>query len=377
MSQDSDEEDSDDANDKEYAAENSFLLDLDELEGEVKKSVPRSTPQEPLSAGSAAFYSPPSSVVSSLSSTSNVNSSSLFTTKTLEYSRGPKGKLTAHHMNPRPKKSKDITLSFVELVFGGDTRTARAMVATFVEASRNHLSEEADGFVLSLITMGATQRQLKHVLKIGSGRFDRVKNGLKKKERGGSINGREITDVMENDIAAFITSLTYEEGYPCAGKRMKRYICDEGIDSWIKFHARYLEFAPDPANPVQKLAYSTIHRYMLAVHRDILLHRTKEDECDECARLMTSLAGASAGEEIADLKTRQKLHWEQARNQRRALKDAMRFWARNIIDSAAVVQPVSAITYCPDTSCTLASCFGGLATRSPIWSKHPATRIHR
>jgi hypothetical protein len=294
---DSDEVDDEDADD------DNFLLDLDEKMDAEEEGQSFSAPQ---SAGSTAFYSPPSlavsslrntSAVSSLSNSSGVDSFSLLSTTPLEYSRGSKGKITAHHMIPRKRKGKDISLSFVNDVFRGDLEMAKAVVSTFVEATRNKQLVAADGVILSLIAMNATQRQLKHVLKIGSTRYDRIKAKEEKKVRGGSINGRELTPSIENDIAAFITSLNYEEGYPCADKRMKRYICDEGIDTWKNFHERYLQFFPDPSNPVRKVAYTTLHRYMHGVHRDILLHRTREDECDECTRLMTSLGreGGSRG----------------------------------------------------------------------------------
>jgi len=127
---------------------------------------------------------------------------------------------------------------------------------------------------------------------------------------------------------------------------MKRYIVganDEKGDNYVTLHAKYMTYQdpslslpslPSPPPLPRKMAYKTFFRYMKALHPDYTFSKKKEDECDICIRLKTSLLDANIGDEEREaLKVEQREHWYAARTQRVAMKEAINNWARKSLEN--------------------------------------------
>ena len=231
--------------------------------------------------------------------------------------RGPKGKLSTVHDNPRIKKEKSPLLEFEESV-GGEEAAERLLD----QYKRMDTTERQDTFITSMfLQYPVTDRVVKNVFKIGSSRLERLKNSRTKRKPGG-LNGSEVTDSMVADLRDFVGSILVEDGYPCHHRRMKLYASSEEFSSWKDFHAKYVKFSSE-----RKMAYTTLRRYMPALHPDFALTRAKEDECDTCIRYKLALESTETPEgDKATIKAAQLLHWDEARIQRRVMREAIKKW---------------------------------------------------
>ena len=83
------------------------------------------------------------------------------------------------------------------------------------------------------------------------------------------------------------------------------------------------------------LPYPTFIKYMKAYHIDVAIARAKEDCCDTCMRLSIAAADPNIGEEEkALIEESQRIHANDARTQRLALKEAIKIWGRTAVPIA-------------------------------------------
>lgn len=76
---------------------------------------------------------------------------------------------------------------------------------------------------------------------------------------------------------------------------------------------------------------------MRAYHIDVSIARAKEDCCDTCMRLTIAAADPNIGEEEkALIAESQRIHSDDARTQRLALKEAIKIWGRNAVSGANI-----------------------------------------
>jgi hypothetical protein len=143
---------------------------------------------------------------------------------------------------------------------------------------------------------------------------------------------------MLKSLESFINTLIVEEGYPCTHRRMKKYIQTEGIDNWRSFFEKYVSYL---GNTTRTMEYKTLYKYMSKMYPDIALNRAKEDCCDTCIRYETDLKSSTLSNKEKDqLKSSQKLHWNQARIQRIAMREAINLWGKKRIQEVAGILPV-------------------------------------
>jgi hypothetical protein len=98
-------------------------------------------------------------------------------------------------------------------------------------------STKADGVIASLIGRGCSEKVLRSVLGIGSGRYSRVRDN-KRKQLAPGINGNHLTEEDIERLIHFFKTIPTEEGYPCAHRKIKHYIIEQAI-TWMKFWQRY------------------------------------------------------------------------------------------------------------------------------------------
>lgn len=172
-----------------------------------------------------------------------------------------------------------------------------------------------------------------------------------------------------DNLKAFVDSLTVENGYPCSHRRMKLYVSEVGIDNFTRsdfkiFKSKilkstillgfYFDFIIDcelfrlhdkyckQIGDDRILPYPTFMKYMRSHHVNVAIVRAKEDCCDTCLRLSIAAQDANIGEEERGMiEEAQRLHANDARTQRVALKEAIKLWGKSAITS--INSPDSAV----------------------------------
>jgi hypothetical protein len=247
---------------------------------------------------------------------------------------GVKGQLSTSHSNPRALKKRDFFNEF-SLKIGG--KIALELIERFRNFNNGNKEQKAmaDGVLSTLIhSHGFGRKVLQDVFEIGTSRYNRVKKGVGKNTEYSRLNGSEVTAEMIKVLSNFVEKLTVELGYPCQHRRMKKYIAEEGIDTWQKLYDKYVQFTSDLKLEVRVMKAITFYKYVKAYHVDLAFTRAKEDCCDTCIRLEIAAADPNLdNEENKLVLDAQKLNNSDARIQRLALKSAIKLWGQSSVGS--------------------------------------------
>lgn len=111
----------------------------------------------------------------------------------LRVHKGEKGRLITAHDNPRMLQDDDPMVEFVRCLGGEDK--AKVMLARFKMYNEGDKGQKtmADGLITTMITQNkVTKRTLAAVLKVGSGRIKRIRDGKSKTVDYGHLNGNQV-----------------------------------------------------------------------------------------------------------------------------------------------------------------------------------------
>jgi hypothetical protein len=306
----------------------------DDEEPSEKRRKPSSPPRGDSSAPSQSYSSNQSVATSSQSVWSSISSLTSGSVPSgvvmAQFKRGYKGSYVTTHRHPRVRKAKDSLFEFVKL-FKGDEKVANSFIVKYEKLEKAKQKDEADGVISALIALGAGARILLDILGVGRPRYYRIFNERGKKEKRGGPNGKQVTPEIYADIESFINSLRLELGYPCSHRRIKSYVDEVKINTWVDFHAHYKAYEGGPNPGVRKVALSTLEKLMKKVFPDVSLQRAKEDCCDACMKYDLAAKAANSEDERLSIAAEKKTHWDEARTQRDGLKAAMRTWANNLV----------------------------------------------
>jgi len=159
----------------------------------------------------------------------------------------------------RKRKVRDYYEEFKNILGEDEAISFLNKFREYDSSNKEHDLLMADGMIQSLIvTHGMTNHMLMKVLRIGNTRYYRIKRNEGKKLRGGT-NVNKVTEEMLNSLHRFVMGLVVDEGRPCVHGRVKKYIIDDGLFTWMQVHSKYLEVVPDDE---RKMPYKTFHKYI-------------------------------------------------------------------------------------------------------------------
>lgn len=140
-----------------------------------------------------------------------------------------------------------------------------------------------------IIRNGMSQKGMRALFNIGTGRFNRLRDGIPTKSCTLPRNGQEVTkEMFELDVNTWLL----EEGFPCAHRYIKYYVSNG--TTWKKLWAEYFERCL--TNNTRGMAYKTWMQYRQKMFPTISLNRVKEDQCDHCIKLQVLLFDESTSD---------------------------------------------------------------------------------
>lgn len=164
---------------------------------------------------------------------------------------------------------------------------------------------------------------LRAIFSIGSGRYKRVKASKEKRQPGGE-NVSSFTTFDIDRFSSFLNSLELEEGFACAHRRMKFYICLD-IQTWKQVWRLYEKKME--LSGFRVMGYKRFCMYRKSLHPNLALRRVMEDCCDTCVRIETALLDPDVSQEqkllLAEALT---VHHADARAARIVMKEAIAHW---------------------------------------------------
>ena len=198
----------------------------------------------------------------------------------------------------RKTKTTDRKLNAMERVLKkvGCSNKMAEMKQTYQDLTDNRkphgcVYDTADGYVISLIELGYSERELRAWLGIGGHMFARLKREiadptlrerkLEPKTPAHAVTEQEIQDIKDN-VKSWDCRL--EDGFPCSHRKQQRFFIQPAEEkekiTWTSLHGEY-EVAMEAKNS-RKLSFSRWRQYVNFFFSEIKLARTKEDVCDGC-----------------------------------------------------------------------------------------------
>ena len=153
--------------------------------------------------------------------------------------------------------------------------------------------ENQDGMLIGLIGQGLSEQEIRSFIPVGGYKMARLRNEIKdpsvrEKRLTKKIGPHAFTDADIQNLCDFVQSLEaadkFEDGFPCSHCRIKKHFKEEGLDR-KKVWAEYVKVMQAKIPPAREMSYQRWLQYVHALYPQILLARSKEDECDACVAL--------------------------------------------------------------------------------------------
>lgn len=200
-------------------------------------------------------------------------------------------------------------------------------------------SEEAKGFIISMISMGMSQIEIRSIIPVGGYRVaawqKRVALGETyiAPQRSASHKFNEATRIF---LSGVMETWNLEEGFPCPHRRLKSYFVEDGM-TWKILHSRYEEeyrkLSEERQKVIELMAYSTFTQYVHYIDPGIRLTRSMQDISDSCTRLNLVIQNPKSTEDEKNAaKLELEMHVGAARDQRRAITTFTREYAGKLSD---------------------------------------------
>jgi hypothetical protein len=213
-----------------------------------------------------------------------------------EYSQAMKGRL-----NSKRKRNSNNELQtkyrkvFEQKCNGADE--AKEQIRVFEKATAldksSPMSTKADGVISSLIAKGCSEKVLRCVLGIGSGRYKRVRDN-KRKQLASGTNSNHLKEEDIERLKHFFKTIPTEEGYSCAHCKIKHYIIEESM-TWMRFWQRYKQNME--SKHFRAMSYVRFLEYRQSMVPNLALTRVQEDVCDLCVHLKQIISVDLSSEE--------------------------------------------------------------------------------
>ena len=173
-------------------------------------------------------------------------------------------------------------------------------------------SHEQDGVILSLLSLGHSQIQIRGLLGVGGYRMARLQK-LEGNYQDGVVPEtthkspkHSLNDQDKARVKHHISD-TYdlEAGFACAHRSQMLYLPDETLQ-WKDIYDSYCESVPAGERIVSKNRWREYLRYF---YPNLRLHRTESDLCNACYRIDTALKDPSVTPEAAEeLRAQKDIH---------------------------------------------------------------------
>lgn len=201
-----------------------------------------------------------------------------------DVSRGPKGSLQTKRRQLTEKETQTRYLNSLANCLGSpDIATSTLeLIANF---RANKQVAEEDALLSLIIRSGMSQKGMRVLCRIGTGRYSRLRDGRPVQCCTLPRNGKEITTEELQFFELDVNTWILEEGFPCAHRHIKYYVSNGS--TWKKLWLEY--FKRCTVNNTRGMAYKTWMQYRQKVFPTISLNRVKEDQCDHCIKLQVLL----------------------------------------------------------------------------------------
>ena len=143
-----------------------------------------------------------------------------------------------------------------------------------------------DGILLCLLKLDMSTVEIQSFLPVGSSRLTRLRkfqshsNNLRVRAHHALSNEEILT------FKCFFESLEVEDGFPCAHRRPKFYIHNDGKSvQWKEIYEKYKLYAETNLPEGRIMKQSTFRHYRNWLFPGHSLSKKKEDLCDNCVRL--------------------------------------------------------------------------------------------
>ena len=186
---------------------------------------------------------------------------------------------------------------------------------------------EQDGMIATLIAVGLSQIEIRSLLGVGGYRVSRLQKRSKMSEEEREILPQrpapihacsdEDRDAVRRSVKAFDT----EPGYPCSHRETLEYFADPTIE-WTTVYKSYV--AECEKSHMRVLSFGRWRDYVRLFRPRLKLHRMNTDMCNRCYRIDIALKESSLPDERrAELLQEKEIHIQQAKDQRKAMNDAV------------------------------------------------------
>jgi hypothetical protein len=195
--------------------------------------------------------------------------------------------------------------------------------------------EKANGIIINLRNLGASEIELRSVFNVGSSRVHRLDHYDPEQDVGPKVPAHAFSAETLAFLKEVADTWETEDGFPCVHRRPRHYFTEAGI-TWKLLHSRYEKawegLPADRQQIVEKMAYSTFTQYVHHLYPGHHLSRTQQDVCDACIRLNLVLNNPnSTADEKAAAQKELDQHNNAARDQRRAISDFTRQYAGSLV----------------------------------------------
>ena len=145
---------------------------------------------------------------------------------------------------------------------------------------------DADGYIVALVELAFSDREIRMLLGIGGYRISRVRQemsnpSLRLKRHERKVPSHAFTEQDFENLKQHVATwnIRLEDGFACAHTIQKRYFKDEGI-LWKTLHAEYKKIMEEQGKRVMSCDRWT--QYVHFFFPEIKLAASKEDSCDGC-----------------------------------------------------------------------------------------------
>lgn len=208
------------------------------------------------------------------------------------FTRGKKGRIQTKRPKTNTEEEERIRYMNVMAKKLGSAEVARNILeaATKIE---DHESEEMDALIAICIRSNMSQRSMRVLFHIGSGRYARIVEGKCKRQNDAPSNKKEVTPEMLKYFELNVNAWELEEGFPCAHRNLKHYVSNG--TTWKVLWEQYQQQCE--RDGVRWMAHKTWMEYRKRLFPTIALNRVKEDVCDHCVKLRARIADENTSKE--------------------------------------------------------------------------------
>lgn len=240
----------------------------------------------------------------------------------------------------KPKKDwegkKVVAIERIRARFGKDKLAELKTTYHDLQASKGF--EEADGVIMTCLSMGMSNVEINVFLNVGTSRITRLRKRM--------LLGADFVKVQHTRSHKFsaetvlflrqqMKTWKVEDGFPCPHRRARQYFTEEGL-TWRKLWQRYKEdvaklVEPDLKDKVSCMAYSTFTMYVRFINPGLRLTRSEQDVCDSCIRLDLIINNPLSTEmQVANAVMEKQQHNSAARDQRRTISEFTKKYAATL-----------------------------------------------